>query len=196
MMSFFLPASARAFSLLLLLLCAILAGCAGTPPLLDSSGKPIPVPAAGFRLQAADVKWQPHADYQVRGVVKARDQKALDIFVPKVSADMEKRYVLLKASPPDVMAALARKGVVKGDAQTIELRPLYGYFEQAGSGSGIVLQVTVVDAATRQSWVHRVKADTGMQVINPLVGPAPGDDYVAGFVRGLMEVFREAGLIR
>lgn len=193
-MSFSLPATARVFSLLLLSL--FLTACAGTPPLLDSSGKAIPVPSASFRLQAAEVKWQPHADYQVRGVVRARDQKALDVFVPKVKADMEKRYELLKASPPELMAALARQGVARGQGQTIELRPLYGYFEQGGSGSGIVLQVTVVDAATRQSWVHRVKADTGMQIINPLVGPAPGDGYVSGFVSGLVAVFREAGLLR
>ena len=188
-----MPAAMRGF---VLAACALLVACAGSPPLKDSSGKPVPVPAAGFKLREAQVVWQPHADYQVRGSVRARDQKALDTFVPKVTADMEKMYALLKTgAAPDLAAALAQRGVTKGPLQTIELRPLYGYFEQAGSGSGIVLQVTIADIGTGQTWVHKVKADTGMQVINPLVGPSPDSSYVKGFVGGLIGIFREAALL-
>lgn len=175
---------------------ALLVACAGSPAVKDSSGKPIPVPLASFKLRQAEVQWEPHADYMVRGIVSARNKESLDVYSKKAAGDMEKMYSLLKTMAKDDLAsALAGKGITKGSQQTIALRPLYGYYDQSGFGSGVVLQVSVVDHTTRQTWVHQVKADSGLQWVGATHAPEPDRTYVQGFVAGLVRIFGEASLI-
>jgi hypothetical protein len=181
--------------LVLLALATFLVACASAPGIKDGAGNPIPVPTATFKLAAVDVTWLPNAGYTVRGTVIGRGQKELDTYKKNAQDDMEKRYTLLKTfAAGDLASGLAARGVTAGDRQSIELRPLYGYYDQSGFGSGVVLQVSVIDQATKSSWVYQVKADSGLQWIGAMFATLPDRSYVTSFANDLMKVFSQASL--
>lgn len=174
----------------------ILVACAGPRAMKDDSGQPIPLPPATFKLNQPQVKWEPHADYGVQGVIRGRNQGQAKDYAAKAGNDLETMYALLKVhAKDDLTASLEGKGVVSGTQQTIVLRPLYGYYDQNGWGSGVVIQISVLDQASSKSWTYRVKADTGLQWLGASVAPSPDRAFVQSFASGLVSLFWTAGLL-
>lgn len=178
------------------LVALLLSGCAGMGDQRDAKGMGVPLQPAPFKMNAAQVAWEPNAAYN--GVVRVVGTKSnIDKNVEKASKDLDAMYGLLREHvKQDVEDQLALRKVGKGDRYRITFKPIRAYYDQAGFGSGIFIEASVLDTKDGTLWKREVKADTGLAWFGAAYASTPDRKYVQSFSADFVSLLSKAGFFQ
>jgi hypothetical protein len=180
--------------------CAAIVGCATATPAGQRWRKePVPVAAAGFRLQGIRVQWQDNPAFSYRFSYTtsryAPNTGPSDAQRAQVQAQMKEILEFYRnEAVPRLTQAMVDEGVPAGAEHRIVLTPLTAFQSTGGSGTTFTMRATVLDSANRPVWSTDVESYSGLQVFGPRFSK-PDDSYVRNFVASLTDTMRKAGLV-
>lgn len=178
---------------------AILVACSTAQPVgQQSSLELVQLPKASFQLKSVQVVWIDNPSIPIKAsFVNFKHAPVVD--PGRMDRAKENVVQIMKAmrehAPEQLASALTKEGVAKGIGHTITLTPVGAYRDEAGWGSGAIIQVSISSDSKQALWSMEMDANSGWQWLGPDALP-PGDTYAKNLAKGTIEAFKKAGLIQ
>lgn len=156
------------------------------------------LPKAGFQLKSVQVVWIDNPSIPIKAsFVNFKHAPVVD--AGRMNRAKENVGQIMKVmrehAPKQLASALAKEGVANGSGHTITLTPVGAYRDEAGWGSGAIIQVSISSDSKQTLWSTEMDANSGWQWLGPDALP-PDDTYAKNLAKGTIEVFKKVGLIQ
>lgn len=181
------------------LVTAALVACSTAQPVGQQGGlEAAALPKASFQLKSAQVVWVDNPSIPVKAsFVNFKHAPVVDARrMDRAKEGANKIIKTMREHAADQLAsALEKEGVAKGKSHTITLTPVGAYRDEAGWGSGAIIQVSISDNTKQTLWSTEMDANSGWQWLGPDTIP-PDETYAKNLSKGTVEVFKKVGLIK